>query len=64
MFDDDDLTDAFDALDSGICPQCGCEIDNGADGCTNPIHDMCQGAKNNFKIPALSFGSVGFFLYL
>ncbi len=36
----DDLSEAFEALETGICPQCGCEVDGGTDDCTNIIHDM------------------------
>ena len=40
-YSDEDLQDVQEALDTGICPQCGCEIDGGAEDCTNPIHNMC-----------------------
>lgn len=39
--DIDDLSDAQEALDTGICPQCGCEIDGGDEECTNIIHSLC-----------------------
>jgi hypothetical protein len=40
MYTENDLADMQEAVETGICPICGCEIDNGADDCTNPIHDM------------------------
>lgn len=36
----DDLQDVIEAMETGVCPQCGCEVDNGTEDCENIIHDM------------------------
>lgn len=38
---DQDLEDMEQAMEDGLCPRCGMEIDNGAEDCSNPIHDLC-----------------------
>lgn len=39
--DEQDLQDMQQAMEDGICPCCGMEIDNGTEDCSNPIHDLC-----------------------
>lgn len=29
------------AMEDGVCPVCGMEIDNGTEDCDNPIHELC-----------------------